>query len=167
MSDQREPVITEMKATQDQGMRFAILGMLLSLFAFSLSVTTPWILDYAAPPAPKIEEVAVEKALSIRERVMQAISGEEQKEITEEKEPVKEMQHWTEHWSFIVILIALGGIINGAFSYMRERHRYIGGLAIFFGMSAILVQYWMITLGILIFLVFLAAILSSLGVEFY
>lgn len=167
MKDQQEKPLTDTTDISDRGARFAILGTLLSLFAFSISVTTPWILKYASPPTPTIEEVAVDKAISIKERLVQAISGEEKKETAEEREPVKEVQHWTDHWSLIVILIALGGIVNGAFSYMRERHRYIGGMAMFFGISAILVQYWMITLGILIFLVFLAAILSSLGVEFY
>ncbi len=167
---QEQQTLTSTKSMLDRGHNFAILGLIISLFAFSISVTTPWLLNHFSPPAPTIEEVAVEKAISIKDRVMQAVSGAKNDTEGEGQEKAKvnpkDTQHWTDYWSFIVILIALGGIVNGAFGSLQQKNRYIGGTAIFFGLAAIIAQYWMIAFGILILVLLIAAILSSFGVEF-
>ncbi len=141
---------------------FAVMGLVIALLAFSLSVTTPWILNEFAPPAPTLEDVAVEKALSIKEKLINAIKVVEKAEAVPPKENPK---HWTDYWSLIIILIALGGIVNGVLGFVKSDNRWIGGTAIGFGILAIVAQYMLIALAVIILILLVGTILSSLGID--
>ncbi|PCI53726.1 MAG: hypothetical protein COB36_11895 [Alphaproteobacteria bacterium] len=157
------------EAMMDSGHNFAMVGLLIALFAFCLSVTTPWILDEFAPPPPTIEDIAVEKVINIKDKLLlsfgfgvaEVVDGAE-KEAAEKEEA----KHWTDYWSLIVILIALGGIINGALGFMRKDTQMMAGVAIFFGISAIIAQYMMIMFAVLVLILLVVGILSALGVSF-
>ena len=171
MDDVENTINTE--AMMDSGHNFAMVGLLIALFAFCLSVTTPWILDEFAPPPPTIEDIAVEKVVNIKDKLLLSFGfGEaEQAEGTEEKvsetAPEKEEgKHWTDYWSLIVILIALGGVINGALGFIRKDTRMVAGMAVFFGVSAIIAQYMMIMFMVLVVILLVVGILSALGVSF-
>lgn len=147
----------------DKGQNYAVIGVFISLFAFALAVTTPWIYDNFAPPPPTIEDVAVEKALDIREKVVNAlVSGEVPEEEIVVEEP---SQHWTDSWPLIVMSIALGGIICGTLGFLRKDHRPVAVLAIFFGISSIVAVYMWIALAVFVCVILVAAILSAMGVS--
>tara|TARA_R110002072_G_scaffold257109_1_gene415873 strand:- start:82 stop:561 length:480 start_codon:yes stop_codon:yes gene_type:complete len=141
---------------------FAIIGLFIALFALALSVSTPWILDHFAPPAPTIEDVAIEKAVGIKDKLILALKGEEYKDSA----PKIEITHWTDYWSLIVILIAFGGVFNGSLGMIRAETRIVGGTAIFIGMAAIIAQYAWIALGVLVLTLLVIGILSAMGVSF-
>ena len=157
----------------DSRHNFALVGLLMALFSFCLSVTTPWVIDEFSPP-PKIEDVAIDKSVSIANSVLVYLLGEasETEENVSEYSDVDDIvenkpeKHWTDYLSLIVIVIALGGIINGVLGFMRESTRVIGGIAIFFGISAIVAQYMMIMFAMLIFIILIVGILNSFGVSF-
>ncbi len=148
---------------QDDSQSFALIGLIIALIAFSMSVTTPWLLSHFSPPSPPIEDLAIEKALSIKEKITAAMTGAEKPET---KPPAKNPVHWTDYWSLIVILVALGGIINGAVGLIKHHNRWIGGTAIGFGIGAIMAQYMIIALAAVIFILFVGVILNSLGLDF-
>ena len=157
----------------DSRHNFALVGLLMALFSFCLSVTTPWVIDEFSPPS-KIENVAIDKSVSIANSVLVYLLGgasENEENVSEdsyvddivENKPEK---HWTDYLSLIVIVIALGGIINGVLGFMRESTRVMGGIAIFFGISAIVAQYMIIMFAMLIFIILIVGILNSFGVSF-
>lgn len=171
MDDVENTINTE--AMMDSGHNFAMVGLLIALFAFCLSVTTPWILDEFAPSPPTIEDIAVEKVINIKDKLLLSFGfgdveqvGSAEKDVSEKAPEKEEAKHWTDYWSLIVILIALGGIINGALGFMRKDTRMMGGLAIFFGISAIIAQYMMIMFMVLVVILLVVGILSALGVSF-
>lgn len=146
----------------DSGHNFAMIGLFIALFALALSVATPWIIDYFSPPAPTIEDVVIEKAVGIKDKLILALKGEEYKDAA----PKVTITHWTDYWPLVVILIAFGGIFNGCLGMIRAETRIIGGTAIFIGMSAIIAQYAWIALGILLVTLLIIGILSAMGVSF-
>ncbi len=170
--------MADVKTTKDmldQEHSFALIGLLISLFAFSLAVFTPWVYDNFAPREPVLEEVAVEKAFSMYDLLFSfesapdpaETSQDDGEQVNEEPlEAVEEAGHWTDYWSLIVITIALVGIINGTLGSLRKGQRYIGGTAIFFGMAAIVASYMWIAFAIFVFVILVAAILVSMGVSF-
>lgn len=145
---------------QDMSQNFSILGLMIALLAFSMSVTTPWLLDAFAPPPVPIEDIAIEKALSIKEKIKAAVTGAEKQEIISVKE---ELKHWTEYWPLIVILVALAGIMIGTIGFVKDKNRWIGGTAIGFGITAIVAQYALMAFGALLLILLIWAILASMG----
>lgn len=171
MEDVENTIKTE--TMMDSGHNFAMVGLLIALFAFCLSVTTPWILDEFAPPPPTIEDIAVEKVVNIKDKLLlsfglgeaEVVNGAEE-EVSEKAPKKSEAKHWTDYWSLIVILIALGGIINGTLGLMRKDTQMMASMAIFFGISAIIAQYMMIMFMVLVVILLVVGILSALGVSF-
>ena len=128
----------------DSRHNFAMFGLIMSLLAFSLSVTTPWVSDFFASSTVAIEEVAVEEA------VIQA----------------EDTASLTDYLSLIVIMIALGGIVNGALGFVRTETRIVGAAAVLIGVAAIIAQYLLIALAILVLVILIIGILNSFGVSF-
>ncbi|PCJ95856.1 MAG: hypothetical protein COA45_11765 [Zetaproteobacteria bacterium] len=162
--------VTSTAAMIDVGHNFAMVGLFIALLAFCLSVATPWILDAFSPPAPVIKDVIVESPTTITENILAVFGfGDVAPEVEvkiKETASDEEAKHWTDYWSLIVVLIAFGGIVNGALGLLRKDTRILGGIAIFFGISAILTQYLMIVFVAVIIIVLIVGILSSLGVSF-
>lgn len=139
----------------------ALVGVIISLFAMTLSVTTPWILTEISPPASLLEDVAIEKALTIKDKLIAAAKGEEYKTVLPPAAP----KHWTDYWSLIVIGISMGGVILGTVGFVTAKSRRVGGAAIGFGLAAIVAQYALIALAVFILIFFIGTILGSLGLD--
>ncbi len=160
-----ETIETARPSTQDMldsKQNFASIGVVISLIAFMLAISTPWIYESFAPPPPTLEDIAVEKALDIRDQVVNVlVTGETPKE-----DPViDESVHWTDSWPFIVIMVAMGGIVCGTLGFISKDQRAVGALAIFFGVSAIIAIYMWIAFAVFIVVILVAAILSSIGIS--
>lgn len=157
----------------DDRHNFALVGLLIALFSFCLSVTTPWIMDEFSP-SPAIEEAVENESVSIIGNLLVYLWGdasETEGNVSEDSTSndaidAEQDKHWTDYWSLIVVVIALGGIVNGALGVTRDSTRIMGGLAIFFGISAIIAQYMMIMFAVLIFIILIVGILNSFGVSF-
>lgn len=149
------------KAEEDTVNHFAVIGLVISLLALSLSVTTPWILTELSPPAPLLEDVAIEKAMSIKDKIIAAAKGEEYKTVQSPIAP----KHWTDYWSLIVISISVCGVILGTVGFVAAKDRWLGGTAIGFGLVAIVAQYAIIALAVFILIFFIGTILNSIGLD--
>ncbi|MGH1403737.1 MAG: hypothetical protein ACRBDL_05795 [Alphaproteobacteria bacterium] len=174
--------ITDTKTTKDmldQGHNFALIGLIMSLFAFSLAVFTPWINENFAPPEPVLEEVSVEKAGSIYDSIFSFdfifaedanVEGADATDVQATEDVESSTQeapmHWTDYWPVVVITIALIGIIQGAFGLLRKDQRYIATTAICFGMAAIVASYIWIALAVFVFIILITVVLVSMGVSF-
>lgn len=155
----------------DHGPNFAAIGMFIAFFAFALSATTPWVLEHYAPPEETIEEIAVKKALSLKEKIVSSFFGaEESQEKTQEQEVKKEQNlapnHWTDYWSLMVMIIALGGMFNGLVGFMQKQNAWVCSSALCMGTMAIMFQYLWISLGIIILLALITALFATFGGAF-
>jgi len=146
----------------DAGHRFAAIGLFLSILAFTLSVTSPWIYEQYAPPSPTIEDIAVEKALSLKDKVIAKVTGE----IVPVEKIVETPKNWTSHLFLIVICMGLGGVIMAMIGLLNRERGAVIVAASLFGVSAIVMQYAVLALGIIVLCILVAGILSTFGLSF-
>jgi len=166
-------------STHDPAQNIAQIGLLIAFLSFALSVTTPWIIEHYAPDPPPIKieikegdeesltkKVAKKIFTTILEETTSIEITEEGEEKTEKQVKSKTSEHWTRYLALIVISVALIGIAGGILGILKSETRWVGGVAIFFGITAIIVQYMFFAFAILILIVLIFAILNSLGMGF-
>lgn len=144
------------------GHRFAAIGLFLSILAFTLSVTTPWVYEKFAPPSISIEDIAIEKVLSIKDKLIAKVTGK----TISVKDVIEAPEHWTDHWFIIVISISLGGIICAMVGLLQRENNAVIIAASLFGLSAIVMQYTLLALGLIILCILIAGILGTFGISF-
>ncbi len=138
---------------------FALCGLIISLFAFCLAATAPWILDELAPTSEtSLEETAADMALKIKNHITAKIKGEE---VTMQQEETAS-KHWTDHWQVILISLGLSGLICGIIAFVRHEHKRMSLMAIIMGIAAIIATYAWIAFAVVIFLMLVGMILNQL-----
>lgn len=147
------------KEMLDKGHRFSTIGLFVCLFAFALSVTSPWVIK-SFKPDPVQVEVSVEEPQSIKDKVVTAVLGEKK------PPPPIVLPHWTDQIAFVVVLIALAGIVNSCIGLLQKEDQIVSGAGLMLGVCAIIAQYTLIALGVFLFLMLVIAILSAMGVSF-
>ena len=136
---------------------FALIGLAFSLFAFSLSATTPWILDAVSPPQTEsLEDLAVEKAISIKDKFVKGLKGEEFRE-----QQVDEPKHWSDYWFLIVIGLSTVAVIFSAIGFVRKEQDRMSVLGLIIGVLAIVAQYALIFATIFIVIALISAVLNT------
>lgn len=145
---------------------FALFGLVFSLIAFSLSVSTPWILPEISPAKPgtieDLEDAAIDAAFRIKDKIVAKVKGDEIK-AEEVKEVVEKEStaHWSDHWFFIVIGISLLGVISGVIAFVRHEHKRMTLMAITMGIFAIIATYAWIVFAVFIFLALVGMVLDQ------
>ena len=147
------------KEMLDKGHRFSTIGLFVCLFAFAMSVTSPWVIS-SFKPAPIPVEVVKEEPQSIKDKVITAVMGEK------EPPPPIILPHWTDQIALAVVLIALAGIFNSCIGLLQKENQIVAGVGLMLGVSAIIAQYAMIALGVFLFLMLVIGILSAMGLSF-
>ncbi len=160
------------------GSNFVVIGLIISFIAFSISVSSPWILDYLRPlPSPQKEENIAQThqnqgiyrwlySFIIFDKNKENIDKNAKLESKQEEKELQPDRHWTDNWSYIVMIIAFGGMVSSVIGLLQRQNKYIGWIGIFLGGAAIMLQYIVITLIILAIIVFFIFLLSAMGVEF-
>tara|TARA_R110002095_G_scaffold133638_2_gene115975 strand:+ start:3505 stop:4026 length:522 start_codon:yes stop_codon:yes gene_type:complete len=161
------------KQRYNNGSNFAVIALFITFLAFMLSASTPWVMDAFAPPPPVIVEVdsgemAVDMMQKLWSWVFEAADTADtraEQDISPKEEPAVP-SHWTDYWSFLVVVIAFGGLLSAVIAFLQKQNRYIAGSAVILGTFAIIFQYILITLAVIIVLVILVFLLSAIGVDF-
>lgn len=147
------------------------IGFILTFIAFSMAVLTPWIaesIDASAEKAAKElsqkeEEAKEDKSFSIGFGKFKLTVGDGEEKPKEKK---KNAPPWLGTTSLIIIIMSLAGIAAGTLALMNPEARILGGSAIMFGLTAIVIQYLMVAFVVIVGLILIFAILSTLGVTF-
>ena len=135
----------------DQGHNFAFIGLVIALIAFSLPMTSIIVMNSSTSNIEILDSENIDDEEDIKS---------DEVEKTKEKENPPNILRTT------VLLLSLGAILNGFLGMLRDKQRYMGGVAILIGVSAIISQYLWITLITIAVVIVVAVILVSLGVEF-
>ncbi len=152
----------------DQGHNFAVIGMFVCLFAFSLSALSPWIVGTLkpAPVAAKVvaEEPEASKAeQTISEKVLGTFLGENK---ADEPEVVVDQYHWTDQIAISIVLIAIAGMVNCCVGLIKKQRPAVVYTGLVLGVTAIVIQFTMISIAIFVFLLLIVGLLSAMGVSF-
>ncbi len=137
---------------------FAMIGLIISLMAFSLSVTSPWLTELIAPPPQEtLEDIAVETALDIKDKLIKGLKGEEYK-----SPPIETKTSLADILPLIIILIALAGTALGTIGFVKKESARTSITAIALGITAIMAIYFLMIAAILLFILLIGAILSAI-----
>jgi hypothetical protein len=142
---------------------FATIGLIISLLAFSLSVTTPWVAGYLSPPqaAISLEDMAVETALNIKDKLILGLKG---KEYKAPPPPPKEAT-LMDAYPLVIILASLAGIFLGAWGLIKKENLRIAVGAMVMGVGAIVAFYMLVFAAILVLVLLVGSVLGTIGID--
>lgn len=157
------------KSSLDGGHSFAAVGLVIGLLAFFLSMSTPWVMaEFQPPPA-----VAEEAEFSFSTWLYYEMFGKEEVAVDDalaesapEEPDVPRGDHWTRYWSLVVMAVAMAGLINSTIGILQRQNNFICITGISLCIIAIVFQYFIIAVSILVILVILVFLLSAIGVDF-
>ena len=146
---------------QGESSRCGIAGLAISLVALVAAVLSPWILDTIEPQSKPIDEVAVDVAVKIKDRLIAKAKGEEYVPPPTEK-PRFKLSKW---YPAGTISLGLCAMCCGIIGFARHEDARVNGSAVTVGLAAILFQYFLLIAGALIIILLIAIVLSALGIN--
>ncbi len=138
--------------------RFGGVGLIVALFAFAAAVLSPWIVE-AVEPAKPIDEVAVDIAVRIKDRLVAKAKG---KEFVP---PPAETRTFAVWYPAGTISLGVFAMCCGVIGFVRHEDLRINGSAVSIGIAAIVFQYFLILASVVILLLLVGLILSALGIS--
>ena len=134
-----------------------IIATLLGCLGIIAAVLPTWVLPLVTPPQP-IDEVVVNTAHQIKNRLVAKALGQEY------KQPVRKT-NWDKVLSVAAVTLGVGALVFSAVSFVsREPWRFtVAGATL--GAGAILFQFSLMIAFALIGILFVAVILSALGLS--
>jgi len=154
------------------------IAIMLALFAFALSVSTPWVMESYAPepPEPAVKVITPNQFDTVTNAIMGWVfglpeQGGEQNSVPSDQNTEKEQEeprekHWTDSWSMSVTILALIGIFFSVIALLQRESKAIAFTAMFFATGAIVAQHIMVAIIVGIILVLIIGLLSAMGVSF-
>jgi len=134
--------------------RFGVIGLVVALFALVAAVLSPWIVGALEPEAKPIDQIAVDAAIRIKDRLAAKIKGEEFV-----APPPEEKQFDFGKW-FPAGTITLGvfAICCGTIGFVRHEDLRMNGSAVTIGLAAIVFQYFLLIAAALIVILLIAIV---------
>lgn len=141
--------------------RFGVVGLIVALFALVAAVLSPWIVEALEPEAKPIDEVAVDAAVRIKDRLAAKIKGEEFVEPPAENLPFD----WAKWFPAGIICLGVFAMCCGTVGFVRREDIRINGSAVTIGLAAIVFQYFLLIAAALILILLIGIVLSALGIS--
>lgn len=157
------------KTSLDGGHSFAAVGLVIGLFAFFLSMSTPWVMAEFQPPPAVTEDAGFSFSTWFYHEMFgreDVAVDEVAAETVQEKPEVSREDHWTRYWSLLVMAVAMAGLINSTIGVLQRQNNFVCITGISLCIIAIVFQYFIIAVSILVILVILVFLLSAIGVDF-
>ncbi|MCU0719842.1 MAG: hypothetical protein MUC83_09070 [Pirellula sp.] len=122
---------------------------------------SPWILNSISPPTKTIDEVAVDVAVNIKDRLVAKAKGQEF--VPESKNDVTpSLRRW---YPPTTIGIGLLGMCLGIVGFIRHENTRMSAIAVAVGLAAILFQYFLLLAAAIILILLIGVILNALGID--
>lgn len=136
-------------------------GLVIGFIALVAAVMSPWILESVAPPTKSIDEVAVDVAINIKDRLVAKAKGQEF--VAKEKDDkTPSLRRW---YPPVTIGIGLLGMCLGIVGFTRHESTRVSASAVTVGLAAIVFQYFLLLAAAIIFILLIGVILNAFGIE--
>jgi hypothetical protein len=135
------------------------VGAIVGMLALALAVLPTWVLPEIFPPPP-VENVIVDTASRLKQRVIAKAQGVEYREMR----AADPAEGWSRACSIAAISLGLAAIGCAVFSFLRREPLRYAGTAAAIGAGAIAFEVAMLALGVLIVLALIAIVSNYLGV---
>lgn len=140
--------------------RIGIVGLAISLVALGGAALSPWVLKIVQPEPVALDEVAVDATLRIRDRIAARIRGEEFV-----SPPKQNPTHWSDWYPMVVIATGVIAIAIGVVEFVRGGHIRLNASTVAVGLSAIILQYFLLLAALVLVCLLVGLILSALGID--
>lgn len=137
------------------------VGLVLAMFGLIAAVLSPWILDTIEPQRKPIDEVAVEFATKVKDRLVAKARKQEYVPPVQADEGFD----FTKWYPAGTITLGLCGICLGVGGFCKHEDVRISGASVAVGLAAIVFQYFLLLAAAILFLLLVAIILSALGID--
>jgi hypothetical protein len=136
-------------------------GLAIAFIALIAAVMSPWILDSISPPTKTIDEVAVDVAVNIKDRLVAKAKGQEFVAKTQ-NDKTPSLRRW---YPPTTIGIGLLGMCLGIVGFTRHENTRISAAAVAVGLAAIMFQYFLLLAAAIILVLLIGVILNALGID--
>ncbi len=136
---------------------YSFIGMGLGSIALLLAIIHFWAGPFS--PQPTFEQTVAEKAVAIKEATIAALKGKDA--------PLPQTESKMDADKIISVITATFGgiaIILGVFGYAKKEPIRVAGGAAILGGSAIAFQFAVVALGVIVFAILVAVVLSQIGI---
>jgi len=140
---------------------YSASGLVVGFIAFIAAVMSPWIMDSIAPSSKTIDEVAVDVAVNIKDRLVAKAKGREFVPRSKEVK-VSNLRRW---YPATTIGIGVLGICLGVIGYTRHENIRMSASAVIVGLAAIVFQYFLLLAAAIILILLIGFILNTLGID--
>ena len=138
--------------------RMGIFGLVIALLALAAAALSPWAVEALEPVKKPIDQVAVEVAGQIKDRLTAKVTG---------REYVAPVAATGVNWSKIYTASVVGGgvlaICIGVVGLVAHHNGRLNSATIAVGASAILFQYALMIAAALLLILLVGVILSAIG----
>lgn len=138
--------------------KIGIIGTILGLFALGMAIFHFWYGPIDKQPA--LEDAVAEQALKIKDRVIAKLKGDKSTIYAPKRKYSKD-----DIFDFFTLLFGFSAIMLAVVSFIKREDKRACGSAVLLGVGAITFQFLTVALGIIIFVVLVAAVLGSLGLS--
>ncbi|MCH9022009.1 MAG: hypothetical protein IID32_04525 [Planctomycetes bacterium] len=139
--------------------RFGMAGLIIGLLALVAAVLSPWIIDAVEPEKKPIDEIALDTAIKIKDRLNAKLKGEEYKS---QQEPKSAPSNMSKYYPASVILAGAIAICFGTVGFVRRDNLRLSGATVAVGASAILFQYFLMLAAAIILILLIGMVLAVL-----
>lgn len=140
---------------------WSVSGLVIGFIALVAAVMSPWILESVSPPTQSIDEVAVDVAVNIKDRLVAKAKGQEFVAKAKDDKPPS-LRRW---YPPVTIGIGLLGMCLGIVGFTCHESTRVSASAVTVGLAAIVFQYFLLLAAAIIFILLIGVILNALGIE--
>lgn len=133
-------------------------GLTIGLLALAAAVLSPWLVDALEPDRKSVDQVATERAVSIKDRIARHFKGEKPA-----PPPEPEAATWSKRIPFGVTAAGMLAICIGVVGLVARHDGRLNTSTIAVGSAAIVFQYVLIVAAAILVILLIGVILSSLG----
>ena len=136
-----------------------IAGLVVALLALVAAVMSPWATDALEPEAKPIDEVAVDVAGRIKDRLVAKAKGQEYVAPAEPRRA-----NWSRWYSGTVVGAGALAVCVGVIGLVARHDTRLNAATVAVGASAIIFQYVLLIAALLLLILLVGLILSAVGV---
>lgn len=137
--------------------KLGLTGLIIGTVALSAGMLHFWFGPFEEPLS--LEEIVAEKAVKIKNSLIAKLKGDDA--VVKEK--------FSRRWgpdrivTTGTVILGVTSILLAAFAFVRREDIRVCGVAAVFGGGAIAFQFFLLSIGILLFVILLAAALAAMG----
>ena len=133
------------------------IGLGLSLAALLGAVLSPWVVDWLEPDPKPIDQVAVDVAVKVKERLSAKLNGQESGTVVQ-----RSSNSWSTTYPASVVGLGAIAVCLGIVGFVGRLDPRVSSATVAIGASAILFQYFLLLAGAVLVILLVGIVIYAL-----